>query len=251
MSDLDEYIVKRKRIDREFAENYDEGLDNLKMLQPDLEAVVSEFVSQTKSVEYHRYTSFDYCYNYFSSTKDLSQDIEKSCLVLGFYLASWGMFRGSSFLLKKNVKCFEKTIRYIADVEKSVWKIDVDNYTDENIEFIIRIYREIKDCLIVNGNADLILVTKILLGVFGFVPAFDRYFTDTFRCISNGACGFRRVNQNSLTFVKSFYEANRLAIDSLSSQIFTTDFSTGQKTQNNYPKAKIIDMYGFQKAMSM
>lgn len=50
-----------------------------------------------------RYTSFDYCYNYFLTTNDLEKDIERSCLTLGFYLASWGMFRGSSFLLQKSL----------------------------------------------------------------------------------------------------------------------------------------------------
>ncbi len=245
MSDLRESILSRKRNDNQFAMNYDEGLEDVKMFQPDLETVVSEFMSQTKSDENHRYTSFDYCYNYFSSTEDLTKDIEKSCLMLGFYLASWGMFRGSSFLLQKNVGCFKKTVHYISDLDKSVWQIDVDNYTDENIDTIIKLYSGIKDCLIENNERDLVLVTKILLGVFGFVPAFDRYFADTFRNSSGGQCGFRRVNKNSLSVIKDFYEVHREIIDRLSSQTFTTDFLTGLKTTTNYPKAKIIDMYGF------
>jgi len=58
-------------------------------------------------------------------------------------------------------------------------------------------------------------------------------------------CGFRRVNTNSLSCIKEFYENNKMTIDKLSSESFTTDFLTGQKTEINYPKAKIIDMYGF------
>ncbi len=165
--------------------------------------------------------------------------------MLGFYLASWGMFRGSSFLLQKSVKCFEPTVRYISRLERSVWNIDVDSYSDENIHTITEIYKDIKGCLIDNANADLVLITKILLGVFGFVPAFDRYFAHTFRDISGGQCGFRRVNKNSLTLIKDFYLANREIIDRLSSHTFTTDFLTGLKTPRNYPKAKLIDMYGF------
>ena len=80
--------------------------------------------------------------------------------------------------------------------------------------------------MIDNGNADLVLITKILLGVFGFVPAFDRYFAYTFRDLSDGQCGFRRVNKNSLTLIKDFYLANREIIDRLSSHTFTTDFLT-------------------------
>jgi len=51
-----------------------------------------------------RYASFDYCFNYFQTFReedkieelaDLSH-IQLSSLQLGFYLASWGMLRGSS-----------------------------------------------------------------------------------------------------------------------------------------------------------
>jgi hypothetical protein len=33
-----------------------------------------------------------------------------SCLQIGFYLASWGMMRGSSFLLEKSVRNFSNLI---------------------------------------------------------------------------------------------------------------------------------------------
>lgn len=213
------------------------------MIKPDIEKIVNEFKSQSNPDD--RYSSFDYCYNYFRTTGDLTQDIEKSCLALGFYLASWGMLRGSSFLLQKSAKHFEPTIRYIAALDKSVWQIDVDKYSGENIQTIIKIYKDIRLLLINNGNADLTLVTKILLGVFGFIPAFDNYFCNTFRGISGGQCRFRKVNHKSLTVIKEFYEKNKTVIDRLSSETYTIDFITGQKTKINYPMAKIIDMYGF------
>ncbi len=213
------------------------------MTRTDIETLVNEFKGLSGPND--RYSSFDYCYNYFRTTDDLTQDIEKSCLALGFYLASWGMFRGSSFLLQKSVRHFEPTIRYIANLDESVWQIDVDKYSGENIQTIIKIYKDIRLLLINNGNADLTLVTKILLGVFGFIPAFDNYFCNSFREISGGHCGFRKVNYKSLTVIKEFYKTNKAVIDRLSSETFTKDFLTGQDTTINYPKAKIIDMYGF------
>jgi hypothetical protein len=213
------------------------------MYETDIEKVFSEFKS--KLDPNHRYASFDYCYNYFLSTDDLKADVEKSCLTLGFYLASWGMFRGSSFLLQKSAKVFQPTIDYVSKLDRSVWKIDVDNYNETNIATIIEIYKGVKGQLIHEGNADLTLVTKILLGVFGFVPAFDNFFCRTFRQISNGQCGFRRVNAESLGIIRDFYEANRTTIDGLANRTFTTDFITGKETGLKYPKAKIIDMYGF------
>lgn len=217
--------------------------DKQKMVRVDIEKIVNEY--KTKSNPDDRYTSFDYCYNYFRETKDLTRDIEKSCLVLGFYLASWGMLRGSSFLLQKSIKHFQPTIQYISTLDKSVWGIDVDKYDEENIKTIIRIYKEVKDRLIFKGNADVTLITKVLLGVFAFMPAFDNYFCNTFREITDRQCGFRKVDLKSLTFIKTFYEVNKPAIDNLSKQTSTIDFITGQRTTINYPKAKIIDMYGF------
>ena len=213
------------------------------MTRTDIETLVNEFKGLSGPND--RYSSFDYCYNYFRTSADLTQDIEKSCLALGFYLASWGMFRGSSFLLQKSVRHFEPTIRYIAELDKSVWQIDVDKYDEKNIKTIIKIYNDIRSLLISNRNADLTLVTKILLGVFGFIPAFDNYFCDTFRKISGGQCGFRKVNEKSLLFIWKFYESNKNAIDRLSAETLTKDFLTGRDTTVNYPKAKIIDMYGF------
>ena len=213
------------------------------MTKIDIEKNVNLFQSNSKPDD--RFTSFDYCYNYFYKAENLNQDIEKSCLVLGFYLASWGMFRGSSFILQKSVKHFEPTIRYIATLDKSVWDIDVDKYNEGNTKKIIKIYDEIKIRLIHDRNTHLTLITKILLGVFGFIPAFDTYFCNSFRKISDGNPNFRSVNEQSLFFLNSFYNSNKEKIDKLSREIVTTDFLTGEKTKLNYPKAKIIDMYGF------
>lgn len=213
------------------------------MIRTDIEEEIQVFKKLSNPED--RYTSFDYCYNYFIKTEDLTKDIEKSCLVLGFYLASWGMFRGSSFILQKSAKYFEKTIIYINDLDRPVWNIDVDKYNKENISTILNIYKEIKERLVVKNRSDLTLVTKVLLGIFGFIPAYDNYFCNTFRTISDGRCGFRSVNNNSLNIIREFYDANKLTIDGLSGQTFTTDFYTGEKTKIHYPKAKIIDMYGF------
>ena len=83
-----------------------------------------------------RYASFDYCFNYFqwfkeeNRIKELSSDknIEQSCLQLAFYLASWGMYRGSGFILSKSVKFYEDLIKEISEFDSDIWDIDVDTY---------------------------------------------------------------------------------------------------------------------------
>lgn len=209
----------------------------------DIESVFNTY--RYKSNPEDRFTSYDYCYNYFKTNNNLSKDMEKSCYVLGFYLASWGMYRGSSFLLDKSVKHFENTINYLSDLDKSKWDIDVDNYSNDNMKIILELYNNIKAKLIYDDNSDLTLVTKILLGVFGFVPAFDMNFKSSFKKIFNNECGFSTFNIKALESIKQFYEANKESIDKLSSNTFTTDFTTSKKTKIIYKKAKIIDVYGF------
>jgi len=215
----------------------------------DIKNVVTKFQKKNNSTD--RYASFDYCYYYFrqSSPEALSSDMEKSCLVIGFYLASWGMLRGSSFLLNKSAKYYEPLIEYIATLDKKIWNIDIDKYNEKNINKICGIYKEIKGIIIDNGNSHLTLVSKIMLGVFGFVPAFDNYFSSTFRNIFKDKCGFYSLNSKSLNCIHQFYEHNKKEIDRLSTEIFVTDFSNGQNTNINYTKSKIIDMYGFTKSL--
>jgi hypothetical protein len=216
--------------------------------QNDIHDVIAKF--QRNNNPEDRYASFDYCYRYFltSSSDELIDDVERSCLVIGFYLASWGMLRGSSFLLNKSIKHYEPLIKYIASLNKNVWQIDIDNYTKENKEIICEIYKKIKENVIENGNSHLTLTTKIMLGVFGFVPAFDNYFGNTFRNIFTD-CGFRSINNHSLECIKKFYDYNKIDIDNLADQSFVTDFISGDKTNHQYTKAKIIDMYGFTKGL--
>lgn len=203
----------------------------------------------------HRYLSFDYCFNYFYQNRNkLLQDLEKSCLVLGFYLASWGMYRGSSFILQKNVKHLEETIKCINKFNEKypdIWDIDVDNYNDSNIDLILEIYNDIKKSIIDDNKVKhFTLVTKILLGVFAFVPAFDTYFCNTFREIfKDEKPRFRTFNKESLKAIKKFYDTYKTEIDYHSDSIHTIDFNSGTPTDIKYKKAKIIDMYGFTKSL--
>lgn len=196
-----------------------------------------------------RDASFDYCFNYFINKENIvNNDLEKSCLMIGFYLASWGMFR-NSFLLGKSSRHYEPLIRFIADAPKEYWSIDINNY-QENISEIQDIYTNVKR-LITDGETrertHLTLVTKIMLGIFGCVPAFDTYFINSFNKLFKGSCGFTSMNSKSLICIKDFYDSNRDEIDHLALNTKTRDFSTCELTSTNYTRAKIIDLYGFSK----
>lgn len=216
----------------------------------DIHKVVNTF--QKKRDSYGRYASFDYCYNYFhpSNGINLRFDIEKSCMSLGFYLASWGMFRGSSFILSKSAKNFEPLIEYIEELPNKAWEIDANNFDVENIEFLIEIYNNIKELLIPDKKAHLTLVTKIMLGVFGSVPAYDQFFKKTFGNIFKGKCGFTRFNKSSLKCIAEFYKSNEAVIQNLSNDSKIFEFKSGKTGNLNYTRSKIIDMYGFTKSLN-
>jgi hypothetical protein len=69
-----------------------------------------------------RSVSFDYCFNYFQSFREdasvadiaTAENMLLSCLHLGFYLASWGMFRGSSGLRSQSLKQFQPVVELTA-----------------------------------------------------------------------------------------------------------------------------------------
>ena len=163
------------------------------------------------------------------------------------------MYRGSSFILQRSLYHYKETIIYLNDLKKSdpsVWKIDIDKYDDENIDKLIGIYKNICDILIASKEENkkhrsITLVTKLMLGVFGSVPAFDKYFIETFAKLAGTKCKFRVFNKTALLQIKEFYQDNSEEIDNLSNSIKTLDFLTGEETYMNYTKAKIIDMYGF------
>jgi hypothetical protein len=187
-----------------------------------------------------RYTSFDYCYNHFQSHRNSGlaelaspSGMELSCLHLGFFLASWGMLRGSSDLLKRSIKHYVPLIEVIASVDPSVWEIDAHAYTDESMRLLLEAASQLRAAL-PEGASDT-LVTKIMLGVFGCVPAFDSYFKK--------GLGVSRFGMKSLRKIAGFYQDNAEAIEA--HRVPTRDFATGEETTQVYTRAKVIDMIFF------
>ena len=207
--------------------------------------VIKKFDNEIKDAK-HRYYSFDFCYSHFRHSKETGNiDIEKSCFVLWSYLASWGMLRGSSFLMQKNPVYLTELVKWIYEQPQATWLIDVDDYADKKKE-ILSLYAQVKSHLIGEKKHQAVtLVTKVLLGVFAIIPAYDRFFKDTFSEIAGEKCGFSTPNETSLKIIAQFYQENKEEIDALSKSHSILDFD-GKPTNYRYSKAKIIDMYGFQ-----
>ena len=207
----------------------------------DIEANIRGYLQGRMPQE--RDASFDYCFNYFQTFREQHTveqmaspaHLRESCFQLGFYLASWGMLRGSSFLSKKSAKFYVPIIETIANANPLLWDIDAHCYTTDNIALILTFKEEVAQALGKTNNPSDILVTKIMLGVFGNVPAFDDYFTKGFSVSSFG--------KRALEEVAHFYEARKAVIEQF--RVPTLDFETGQPTRRLYSRAKIIDMNFF------
>ena len=76
-----------------------------------------EFYQKTVDHTNDRFLSFDHCYKHFQNLKQppKNEQLEISMLHLGFYLASWGMYRGSSFLLQKDYTIYAPIVSKVLD----------------------------------------------------------------------------------------------------------------------------------------
>ncbi len=150
------------------------------------------------SIISHRYRSWEYCREAFLKYKnglpgnqnEKAQVVENLALHLAFYLASWGMYRGSSFLLRFDYKIHEPIVEWLfADEYKELFDLHLyqnDPKTYINLLFgekgvVKRIEDYLKECrkIIASVKRDNIsdtLITKILMGVYGCIPAYDKYF---------------------------------------------------------------------------
>lgn len=153
------------------------------------------------------------------------------------------------------MKVLTDVIMYLDSLHDSDWILDVDDYSDEDKRNrIIEIYNDLSskirsikvDGALVGVNATITLVTKIMLGTIGCVPAFDDFFSSTFRsefATDKLHCGFRILNSNALLHIHTFYLENKEALKDV--MIPVIDFNGNPMPGLFYKKAKLIDMFGW------
>src|SRR5277367_3731731 len=161
----------------------------------EIKSQILKFYDKLAKDANHRYRSWEHCYAYFrKSGLGSEEEHDTASLHLAFYLASWGMYRGSSALLWKDYKIHIPVIAKLREQKyKSLWHLDsLDKNHDHNtcesimklVEEIAKIYQsQIKS---VDGKEEDYkpsgaLITKILLGTLGCTPARDRFFRIGFR----------------------------------------------------------------------
>lgn len=176
--------------------------------------------------------------------------MESSCLQLGYYLASWGMLRGSSYLFRRtNLRHYVDAVEVIERHNPLLKGADADQYGNADTRnAIIEACSDLGRALLPEGGRSLTLVSKVAMGVWGVLPSFDTYFVKTFRGLAESKAerrAFQTIGDASLLLLGEFYEINREEISRLSDSFRTLDFTTGEFIGRPIPLAKTIDMYGF------
>ncbi|EIP2873960.1 hypothetical protein ACYJA9_001420 [Campylobacter upsaliensis] len=192
---------------------------------------ISSFHNKIKEIDNHRYLSWEHCYEYFYINRK-NVDYDYASLMLSFYLASWGMYRGSSFLLHYDYQIYKIMLKELLDI--NLWdKQDWNQITQANkiIEEKLLLYKNNKNKI---SNT---LIAKILLGIFGCTPAYDRFFVN----------GLKKHNINNNKIPIQYCEDSYIGIidliDRCKSSFKFPKIPLKYNKNIYYPDMKIMDMY--------
>jgi hypothetical protein len=190
--------------------------------------------------------SWSHCYQAFCEKKDENF----LSLHLGFYLASWGMYRGSSGLLQKDYTVHHGAVEIIRKAEYTDLHFTRENRIDlskeeELISKMLMLKKELEEYYerikyLKDGEkqskkvtATETLISKIMLGSLACVPAYDRFFIDGLRAGGIKGLSFSKKSLQSLfQFIRIHEEALR--------EIQTNLY---EKDKVHYPIMKLVDMY--------
>ncbi|KQQ44735.1 hypothetical protein ASF69_09025 [Rhizobium sp. Leaf311] len=180
--------------------------------------------------------SWRFCYEAFG---DPSSTPESLALNLGFFLASWGMMRGSSFLRQYDFTVHLPIVDIVRTSEaRRLRHSNADGPSD--IKEVFRVRDAIADnyrSLPQRGrliNVTDTLSSKIMLATLGCVPAYDRYFVAGARAEKIPT----RFNEKSIISLQQhiagradeYEEARRI---------------TEQRLGAPIPLMRVVDMYFF------
>lgn len=236
----------------------------------DIDIKVNRFYSLIKDYKEGapetRYKSWEWCHDAFVEKKEeyrkaqnekvKEEIVDFLSLHLAFYLASWGMYRGSSYLLKRDYKAHKKAVKKILDKKyEDLWGFELKDKTSiDNAKKLLfnkegdkrGIYWVVKESYNIeqsneDDEASDTLTTKILMGTFGCVPAFDRY-------LKAGISAYKKVNTDSkYKFTQQIEDEDAKTFEEIAK------FVIGNKDKLNkikkvsalekYPLMKLVDMY--------
>ena len=214
------------------------------MSQTELDQPIRQYYKEQCLPPDARGRSWDHCYGFFQKNRESLLEVEvqdAAALHLGCYLTSWGMYRGR-FLRKHAYTVHKPVIRVLASSQFSdLWQPDLGSTPSEDIKLAGTImdlvekveaeYRKLTD----QQKMDT-LVTKVLLGTVGCLPARDSYFETGFKPYLKPGVPYGSLNRRFVETILGFCRDNRGELDELRSEI----------RDRPYPLMKLVDMYFWQ-----
>ena len=204
---------------------------------------IQSYYEESKKDGPNRYLAWDYCFLAFSNNrfKTDAPTVDYLALNLGMYLANFGMYRRSTFLLYCNYKVHIPAVLILQEKKYApLHGITAENLCKEENLILLeelgnRIRKTYEDQPIEKNKQDITvtdtLVTKILLGSLACVPAYDQFFNKTLKKYHIANAVFTR---KSVYSIASYYCDHKNIFDSLR----PTDTPAGLI----YPDMKLIDM---------
>ena len=210
----------------------------------ELISAAQTFYDDARASENGRSRSWEHCYRVFRDARiDPSPDYDYLSLHLAFYLASWGMYRGSSFLLQKDYKVLLPVVEEILKSEYDclfgvacvgLRDSEVQDSLEKLYKYIAKHLQPIRNEVAgreVPSSVSPVLITKILMGTLGCVPAYDRFFQD-------GVATYKVTTQEyslkSVLRLVNFYEEYNDRLEEARRGMRIDDLI--------YPQMKLLDM---------
>lgn len=220
----------------------------------ELISAAQTFYDDARRDENGRSRSWEHCYRVFRDARtDPSPDCDYLSLHLAFYLASWGMYRGSCFLLQKDYKVLVPIVDKVLKPEYDcLFGIACEGLRDPEVQkrlttvydSIAEHFRPIRKEVAgreVSTPVSPVLITKILMGTLGCVPAYDRFFQDGAKYLGLEHNSYK---ESSLLELADIYEEHNDRLEEARRGMRTEDLI--------YPQMKLLDMgfwqIGFEKS---
>lgn len=205
----------------------------------------TSYYNELRENENGRYRSWEHCYTCFCDARKMEKpDYDYLSLMLAFYLASWGMYRGSSFLLQKDYKVHIPVVKEIMKTkydclvgikcaefrEPKVKKLVFEDLYDSLKRYYKKVRASVVDKEPKQEISD-VLITKILMGTLACVPAYDRYFVAGIKKeqVSTG-----NYSEKSIIKLVDFYEKNNKELEAVRKGL--------RVGKREYPQMKMVDM---------
>jgi hypothetical protein len=193
-----------------------------------------------------RYLSWEHCYSYFQRVNrvGLVGRLDEAALRLGFYLASWGMYRPSSFLLQHAYTVHLGVVDALAHERFApLWvkEFGSEQADRSRVPLVLDVIDAVRKAYSDFGQATDTLVTKVILGTLGCLPACDLYFVKGFKTCFK----YSWANQAFVEQVLDFCFAHLSELQQEQTRIEC-------RSAVRYPLMKLVDMYfheiGYEKA---